>query len=521
MGEVELVDALLKAGVSVYESDAQANTALILAAKNGHADVCRLLKSQGADEHVRNAFRENAYDLANNSRRMDVLRVFNPWASDLDVGFQGNSFEDKKAKNTLCEPCDLSNGVTMLMLACRQGDIDAVREILDARQDDPLARTSSGCTALTMASEEGGEAHVHVVEELLRRCQAEYSFPVEYLLEQYLYSGRKTAMVLAATNGHLEVVKLLANARANINVRTQRMQFIDGARVDGDRRTVLHLTCMHGHHDVASFLIDNKADINATNYSGDTPLMLAARYGHSQVVKLLLRSNCTVADETMAPSWSSMHRACGAGHVDVAEALLEAHEEFVNHKDKKGLTPLMAAVSANFSEGAVILMNKGANVHERDHEGRSAVFYAAMAGQEKSLRVLLTAHNIQVDQPDSVGETPLMAACKSGHESTARLLLNAQANLEAPDDVAPNPLIIAAAAGHEPIVRMLLNNGAHRRKEKAAEEAMKASKSREGADVHGALNPTPLTRTDSSMSSGGTERFHKIIELLKREPMSP
>ena len=49
MGSAALVDALLRKGISVFESDYEAITPLHLASAAGHADVCNLLVDAGAD----------------------------------------------------------------------------------------------------------------------------------------------------------------------------------------------------------------------------------------------------------------------------------------------------------------------------------------------------------------------------------------------------------------------------------------------------------------------------------------
>jgi len=87
------------------------------------------------------------------------------------------------------------------------------------------------------------------------------------------------------------------------------------------------MACMHGHRDVARLLIENNASVNSHNVYKETPLMLAARFGHTDVAKLLLHErDCDFAAETdNGVSWSSIHRACGAGHVDFALELLDKH----------------------------------------------------------------------------------------------------------------------------------------------------------------------------------------------------
>ena len=47
-------------GISIFESDEEAQTALHLAAENGHASVCRILVKSGADGLVKVSTRVHA-----------------------------------------------------------------------------------------------------------------------------------------------------------------------------------------------------------------------------------------------------------------------------------------------------------------------------------------------------------------------------------------------------------------------------------------------------------------------------
>ena len=52
--------------------------------------------------------------------------------------------------------------------------------------------------------------------------------------------------------------------------------------------TPLHLACRHGHTQVVRLLVDHGGDVNLPSRGGVCSLHLAARCGHSHVVELLL-----------------------------------------------------------------------------------------------------------------------------------------------------------------------------------------------------------------------------------------
>lgn len=63
-----------------------------------------------------------------------------------------------------------------------------------------------------------------------------------------------------------------------------------GAAVNKSGWTPLHYAATGGHLRVAAFLIGAHADVNAESPNGTTPLMMAAMYASSDMVKLLLES---------------------------------------------------------------------------------------------------------------------------------------------------------------------------------------------------------------------------------------
>ena len=63
-----------------------------------------------------------------------------------------------------------------------------------------------------------------------------------------------------------------------------------GAAVNKAGWTPLHYAATGGHLRIAAFLIGAHADVNAESPNGTTPLMMAAMYSSSDMVKLLLES---------------------------------------------------------------------------------------------------------------------------------------------------------------------------------------------------------------------------------------
>lgn len=122
----------------------------------------------------------------------------------------------------------------------------------------------------------------------------------------------RTSLHEAASYGHLEVLKLLLDAKAEV------------ATQDNYGRTALHRAAWKGHSEVVKLLLDAKADVNTPDNDGWTALHQAAWNGHSGVVKLLLEAKI---DVTMHDNdgWTAQRISESNGHSEVVKLLLNAN----------------------------------------------------------------------------------------------------------------------------------------------------------------------------------------------------
>ena len=104
---------------------------------------------------------------------------------------------------------------------------------------------------------------------------------VKYLVEEagadlcISTSFKKTALDLAAWKGNLKVVQYL------LSLKGVNFDKFNGSSAVG-------LAAKGGHVNVLKYLIKKGADVNSWLYCGRTSLQLAAEYGHFEIIKYLL-----------------------------------------------------------------------------------------------------------------------------------------------------------------------------------------------------------------------------------------
>lgn len=110
---------------------------------------------------------------------------------------------------------------------------------------------------------------------------------------------RYTALIRAADRGHTEIVQLLLEAGAKVNVQDKDgpvsgpARWLARALLAGEDTktkrgdTALIVAAGRGHVDIVRILLDAGAKVNAKNRDGTTALMAAERWGNTEIIEML------------------------------------------------------------------------------------------------------------------------------------------------------------------------------------------------------------------------------------------
>ena len=92
------------------------------------------------------------------------------------------------------------------------------------------------------------------------------------------------------------------------------------------------------------------------------------------------------------------------------------------------MTPLMVCASLGQIECFNVIMDLNPDVMKLDSTGKTALHYAARAGNLNVLRELCQNEDVDVDLQSSGGMTPLMLAVESGNANAVAECLNNSCN---------------------------------------------------------------------------------------------
>ena len=139
-----------------------------------------------------------------------------------------------------------------------------------------------------------------------------------------------TPLIIAARDGKLDFVKVLLCYEANIEARGTIK--IDGKVIEGC--TALWIAASNGHFNVVRLLIEQNSEVDGRTSSNSTPLRSAAFDGRLDIVSYLVEGGADVNARNFYNS-TPLIVTCCKGHQDVASFLVK-HGANVNLQDNKG-----------------------------------------------------------------------------------------------------------------------------------------------------------------------------------------
>ncbi|XP_058510003.1 caskin-2-like isoform X5 [Solea solea] len=215
----------------------------------------------------------------------------------------------------------------------------------------------------------------------------------------YQDSDGFSALHHAALTGTTELLSSLLEAQASVDIKDSNgmrplhyaawqgkaqsvlMLLRCGAAVNGvsmDGHIPLHLAAQYGHYEVSEMLLQHQSNPCLVNKAKKTPLDLACEFGRVKVTQLLLSSNMVVAlleGERKEPTDSAfttpLHLAARNGHKDIIRLLLKAGID-INRTTKSG-TALHEAALYGKTEVVRLLLDAGVDVNIRNTYNQTAL----------------------------------------------------------------------------------------------------------------------------------------------------
>ena len=255
---------------------------------------------------------------------------------------------------------DRNAGLSALHKACQGGSADVVRLLIEAGAFVDLQSASTGHTPLMDAiwykwpdiveyllSKNAGlnvstrygftlQQHIDYERSVNFFDKERFSKAEKSIIAKRLENDRRKEehpLMSAVMNGDLQLV-LEKLKEKNLDI-DERFPVLNGFN---DNHTALHVACRDGHTEIAAALIERGANVNAVEpVFGAVPL----------------------------------HKAVYNGHLRITESLVKQREIDLNFQGMtNGYTPLHDALWHGFADCALVLINAGARLDIKGHDGK-------------------------------------------------------------------------------------------------------------------------------------------------------
>ncbi|XP_071104774.1 putative ankyrin repeat protein RF_0381 [Haliotis cracherodii] len=357
-----------------------------------------------------------------------------------------------------------TTGNTILIDACRNGDLKQVKCILSQDTANINTRGENGVTPAMIAAEKGEKD----ILELLVKKGSDLS-----LLDE----DDNNILHLACKGGHVDIVKyihsrnivdidrggengytplMIAVQFGNMDVFSFLMRKgADTSTGDAGDENILHLSCRGGNVEIVNYILkQNIVDINSERYDGMTPLFLTVQLGMRKVFQLLTERGAYAAKTT--DSMELLNYACEGGDLEIMKRVLNLTNVDINIELWDGITPLLRAAHYGNSELFKFLVTKGANMTMVDSEDENVLHFACRGESVEIVKYIITQNILNMNAKQVIGMTPVMLAASLGYRGVFECLVEEGADISIEHVDGNNILHLACIGGSVEIVKCVL-----------------------------------------------------------------
>ncbi|KAL6821876.1 ankyrin repeat-containing domain protein [Trichoderma sp. SZMC 28015] len=427
---LNLVTLLLENGADSSAVNRSSETPLHYAAYSGHAGIAKLLLQHGANCLIQNSEGVIPLHQAVGRGNLDVAQLL--ISQDADQ----KNIRDTSSQTPLHTAAIAGQAKTLQLLLDHGVDISVVDE--------------DGCTPLITASFFGFTEVVRIL--LSWGSNVNVTDPKAELL---LQNGADMtlldnitgwpALFHAAYYGSVDIFRALLTQGADIKFTSRNGYDALLSATEGGQNSVIKVLLEHG------------IDVSSSRpKKAGTPLGMAIRNGHYEVVELLLNNGANY-NAVLETDWLPLTLASYEGQVNIAKLFLGLGAD-INESTSDGLTPLVNAIWNNKVDMVQFLLENGADPSIADPGGCTALKAAIHVGNIEIVKLLLD-NSVDLVVEDNRGLRPLHLAAHYGHVDIAKLLL--ERGFEATDTGTDGwtPLHAAAHGGHLDTLDLFLSEG--------------------------------------------------------------
>ncbi|XP_072831735.1 E3 ubiquitin-protein ligase MIB2 isoform X3 [Vicugna pacos] len=243
----------------------------------------------------------------------------------------------------------------------------------------------------------------------------------------------RTALQVAAYLGQVELVRLLLQARAGVDL------------ADDEGNTALHYAALGNQPEATLVLLSSGCGANALNGTRSSALHVAVQRGFLEVVRVLCERGCDV-NLPDAHANTPLHCAISAGSAasGIVEVLTEVPGIDITATNSQGFTLLHhASLKGHTLAVKRILARARQLVDAQKEDGFTALHLAALNNHWEVAQVLIREGRCDVNVRNRKLQSPLHLAVQQAHVGLVPLLVDAGCSVNAEDEEGDTALHVA------------------------------------------------------------------------------
>ncbi|XP_041702364.2 E3 ubiquitin-protein ligase MIB2 isoform X3 [Coregonus clupeaformis] len=271
---------------------------------------------------------------------------------------------------------------------------------------------------------------------------------LEKLLSQSTEQDNPSRLVIEAAHGSANKVRELVQ------------KYPDKVDIKNQGKTALQVAAHQGHMEVVLALLQANSSIEVKDEDGDTALHYTAFGNQAEIARLLLSkgANVNLLNNSMC---TALHIAVNKGFTDVVRVLSE-HSADINLQDSYGDTPLHDVIAKDFRNIIEILVVvPNIDFTQQNNRGFNLLHHAALKGNKLATEKILARARQLVDVKKEDGFTALHLAALNNHRDVAEILVKeGRCDVNIRNNRNQTPLQLAVTQGHGDLVQLLVAEGA-------------------------------------------------------------